>query len=94
MRTGLARWIGLSMPWSKVLEPGKDCIVEVPADRWEVDDFYDADRGAPGKMVTRFGGFLEQPAAALRDAARSVAKVLDLAAGWQLIGAGLARLEA
>jgi amino acid adenylation domain-containing protein/thioester reductase-like protein len=35
-----------------------DGIREVPADRWDVEAFYEA-TGGPGKMTTRWGGFLE-----------------------------------
>jgi myxalamid-type polyketide synthase MxaE and MxaD len=44
----------------KLLLDGVDAIREVPPDRWNVDDLYDADPAAPGKMITRWGGFLEQ----------------------------------
>jgi len=36
-----------------------DAIRQTPADRWDVDRFYDADPAAPGKMNTRWGGFLD-----------------------------------
>ena len=36
-----------------------DAIREVPAERWAADDYYHADPQAPGKMVTRWGGFLD-----------------------------------
>ncbi|XXY19857.1 SDR family NAD(P)-dependent oxidoreductase [Sorangium sp. So ce216] len=36
-----------------------DAIVEVPPDRWNTKAFYDLDPAAPGKMTTRWGGFLE-----------------------------------
>jgi acyl transferase domain-containing protein/acyl carrier protein len=37
---------------------GVDAIEEVPADRWDVDAVYDPDPSAPGKMYSRWGGFL------------------------------------
>ncbi|MET9618969.1 type I polyketide synthase [Kitasatospora indigofera] len=43
--------------WDFLLRKG-DGIVEVPADRWDLDLFYDADVDAPGRMYTRRGGFL------------------------------------
>ncbi len=30
----------------------------MPADRWNIDDYYDPDPAVPGKMNTRWGGFL------------------------------------
>ena len=44
--------------WSLMAE-GREGIREIPADRWNVDDFYDANVDAPGKIVTRWGGFIE-----------------------------------
>ncbi len=42
-----------------VLSGGIDAIREVPEDRFDIDEFYDADPDAPGKTYTRFGGFLD-----------------------------------
>ncbi len=42
-----------------LLENGIDAIKEVPEDRWNVDDYYDPEPAKNGKMVTRFGGFLD-----------------------------------
>lgn len=42
----------------QLLADGVDAIGEVPGDRWEVDAFYDPDPAAPGKMNSRWGGFL------------------------------------
>ncbi|HWO65136.1 MAG TPA: type I polyketide synthase, partial [Umezawaea sp.] len=43
----------------RLLHDGVDAISEVPRDRWNADDFYDTDPAAPGKMITRWGGFLD-----------------------------------
>jgi acyl transferase domain-containing protein len=43
----------------RLLRDGVNAITEVPADRWDVDAFYDPDPDAAGKMYTRRGGFLE-----------------------------------
>ncbi|MEQ8816191.1 MAG: SDR family NAD(P)-dependent oxidoreductase [Thalassobaculum sp.] len=41
-----------------LLAAGRDGIVEVPADRWAIDDWYDPDRAVPGRMNLRRAGFL------------------------------------
>ncbi len=43
----------------ELLQAGQDAITEVPASRWDVDHLYSIDPEAPGKMNTRWGGFLE-----------------------------------
>ena len=43
----------------KLLANGIDAITEVPSDRFDIDAFYDPHPGTPGKIVTRFGGFIE-----------------------------------
>ena len=53
---------GISNPdefWKFPLDHG-DGIVDVPADRWSIDKYYDPDPDAPGRMYTRRGGFLTQ----------------------------------
>ena len=42
----------------ELLADAEDAITEVPADRWDVDAFYDPDPSAPGRMTTRWGGFI------------------------------------
>lgn len=42
-----------------VLHDGRDAVTEVPRDRWDADEFFDSDPGAPGKVVTRRAGFVE-----------------------------------
>jgi acyl transferase domain-containing protein/SAM-dependent methyltransferase len=43
----------------RLLVDGVDAIREVPADRWDADAYFDADVAAPGKMSTRWGGFVD-----------------------------------
>ncbi len=59
--------IGCRFPGAKnpeafwqLLRDGVDAITEVPTSRWDVEAFYDPTPGTPGKMNTRWGGFLEQ----------------------------------
>ena len=40
------------------LTNGGDGISEIPADRWNADEFYDPDQFAPGRMSSKWGGFL------------------------------------
>jgi acyl transferase domain-containing protein/protein-L-isoaspartate O-methyltransferase len=44
-----------------LLHEGVDAIREVPSDRWDVDAFYHPDPDTPGRMATRWGGFIEGP---------------------------------
>ncbi len=41
------------------LKAGKDSITEIPKDRWSLKDFYDEERGKPGKSYSKWGGFLD-----------------------------------
>jgi acyl transferase domain-containing protein/NAD(P)-dependent dehydrogenase (short-subunit alcohol dehydrogenase family)/acyl carrier protein len=41
-----------------LLSEGREGIVDVPADRWDIEYWYDSDRAAPGKMNMRKAGFL------------------------------------
>ena len=42
-----------------LLANGVDAVQEVPPERWNIDDYYDPDPTVPGKMNTRWGGFLK-----------------------------------
>ena len=44
----------------EVLSGATDVIREVPEDRFDIDEYYDPDPDAPGKMYTRYGGFLDE----------------------------------
>jgi acyl transferase domain-containing protein/acyl carrier protein len=43
----------------KLLRDGVDAITEVPAGRWNAARFYHPNASAPGRMVTRWGGFVD-----------------------------------
>lgn len=43
----------------KVLRDGKDCITEIPEDRWNWREYYSEDRKEPGSMHSKWGGFIE-----------------------------------
>jgi len=42
----------------ELLKAGRDAVGEVHASRWDSERYYDPDYDAPGKIVTRQGGFL------------------------------------
>src|SRR6266700_1144300 len=41
------------------LSKGVNCITEIPKDRWDWEKYYVAERGKPGKIYTKWGGFIE-----------------------------------
>ncbi|WPQ61784.1 SDR family NAD(P)-dependent oxidoreductase [Chitinophaga sancti] len=41
------------------LKAGKDCITEVPKERWDHSLYYDADKNKPGKAYSKWGGFID-----------------------------------
>ena len=43
----------------ELLREGRDAIVEVPSDRWDIADWFDPDPSVSGKMATRWGGFVD-----------------------------------
>jgi acyl transferase domain-containing protein len=42
----------------RLLRDGIDAVTETPAERWPLDSYYDPNPNAPGKINTRYGGFL------------------------------------
>lgn len=42
----------------RLLSEGRDAIREVPAERWDLEQLYDPNPNAAGRISTRYGGFL------------------------------------
>ncbi|PEG37907.1 polyketide synthase [Mycolicibacterium agri] len=49
--------VGPQAYW-EFLADGGDAIGEVPSDRWDVEEFYDPDPFSPGRMSSKWAGFL------------------------------------
>jgi acyl transferase domain-containing protein/thioesterase domain-containing protein/acyl carrier protein len=43
----------------QLLQEGREAITQVPGDRWDIDAYFHPNPDTPGKMYTRFGGFLD-----------------------------------
>ncbi len=43
----------------QLLTDGRDAIMQVPADRWDVEEFLTSDPTTPGRGASRWGGFVE-----------------------------------
>jgi acyl carrier protein len=41
------------------LRQGRDCITEIPQDRWNWRDYYAEDRAQPGSVYSKWGGFIQ-----------------------------------
>ncbi len=44
--------------WEAFLQ-GDDLITEIPADRWDAEEYYDPEPGVPGRSVSKWGAFLD-----------------------------------
>jgi acyl transferase domain-containing protein/NADPH:quinone reductase-like Zn-dependent oxidoreductase/NADP-dependent 3-hydroxy acid dehydrogenase YdfG/acyl carrier protein len=50
---------GVEAFW-RLMRDGVDAITEVPAERFDINALYDPRPSVPGKLITRFGGFLAE----------------------------------
>ncbi|MDC8758414.1 SDR family NAD(P)-dependent oxidoreductase [Janthinobacterium sp. hw3] len=41
------------------LKQGRNCISEIPAERWDHRRYFDAEKGRPGKSYSKWGGFID-----------------------------------
>lgn len=46
----------------RVLIAGHDLVTEVPPERWDADAIYDPEPGVPGRLASRWGGFIDDVA--------------------------------
>ena len=44
--------------WEALLD-GADMVTEIPGDRWDAEEFYDPEKGAPGRSVSKWGAFID-----------------------------------
>ena len=44
----------------QLLRDGVDAIAEIPAQRWNIERYYHPDPEVPGKMYSRWGGFIDE----------------------------------
>ncbi|MDC8758420.1 SDR family NAD(P)-dependent oxidoreductase [Janthinobacterium fluminis] len=79
------------------LKAGRDCITEVPPERWDIAAYFDPQKGLAGKSYTRWGGFIngiEQFDALFFNISPREAQALDvqtrlfLQTVWTLLEAG------
>lgn len=48
--------------WEALLR-GDDFVTEIPTGRWDAEEYYDPEPGVPGRSVSKWGAFLDEPAA-------------------------------
>jgi polyketide synthase 5 len=46
--------------WAALLR-GDDLVKEVPAERWDMDQYYDPEPGVPGRSISKWAAFLDDP---------------------------------
>ncbi|PMB27477.1 polyketide synthase [Fischerella thermalis CCMEE 5198] len=44
----------------QLLRDGVNAVGEIPSQRWDIENYYDANPDTPGKMYTRYGHFLDK----------------------------------
>ena len=44
-----------------LLRDAREVLQEIPADRWDIEQYYDPNPDVPGRMYVRTGGFIDEP---------------------------------
>ena len=44
--------------WEALLE-GRDMVTEIPRDRWDAEEYYDPEKGIPGRSISKWGAFID-----------------------------------
>ena len=44
----------------KNIKAGKDCVTEIPGNRWSIEEFYHYNEDVPGKSKSKCGGFIDK----------------------------------
>lgn len=47
--------------WKNLLE-GKNCIQEIPKDRWDAEEYFNSNKNQKGTAYSKWGGFINNPA--------------------------------
>lgn len=47
--------------WEALLE-GQDMVTEIPRERWDSDEYYDPEKGTPGRSNSKWGAFIDDVA--------------------------------
>ena len=47
--------------WEALLE-GRDMVTEIPRERWDSDEYYDPEKGTPGRSNSKWGAFIDDVA--------------------------------
>ena len=81
----------------KNIKDGKYSITEVPADRWDLAKYFDADPKAPAKSYTKIGGWVRSfdwdPIKWKMPIPPKVSDMMDLTQKWAIVGAREALLD-
>jgi acyl transferase domain-containing protein len=46
------------MLWEELLR-GEDLVTEIPAERWDAEEYHDSAQGVRDRSVSRWGGFID-----------------------------------